>query len=102
MPANVEVSGYEIHMGVMDPNDGSVTPQNQAVVGTMIHGLFESAIVRSHLLSSLRARKGLPASPSKVPALDEYDRLADTLKQNLDLGLLFNIARHAQRVSQCA
>jgi adenosylcobyric acid synthase len=110
-----EISGYEIHMGrcaatggaenlfeIASRNgaqcrvrDGSVG-EGGAVVGTMIHGLFENASIREGLLDSLFRRKGVakPAASSSVPSRDaEYDRLADAVRAHIDVPLLRRIAR---------
>ena len=111
------ITGFEIHMGMLEPTgeagdvaapfeiirrngetvharDGAASA-NGAVVGTMIHGLFENACVRQALLSELRRRRGLPAAThSAVPTREaEYDRLAAAVRENIDLPQLFRIAR---------
>lgn len=108
-----EVSGYEIHMGRVerdagargvfvlasrngvpdDAVDGATSPDG-AVVGTMLHGLFENASVRRAVVAELRRRKGLAPVPARASAPregddgDEYDRLAATLRESIDLALL--------------
>jgi adenosylcobyric acid synthase len=112
-----ELTGYEIHMGMLEhvgeakapftittrngrqetAVDGAVDASG-AVVGTMLHGLFENASLRAGLLSHLRGRKGLaepattcaPAVPSK---LAEYDRLEAVLREHIDRDLLWRISR---------
>jgi adenosylcobyric acid synthase len=103
-----DVVGYEIHMGRVEraagePGAFAVHARNGApaddvdgarsadgaVVGTMIHGLFDNASVRRALLASLRAGKGIPAPPqTTAPAPDELDRLAQALRESIDLSLL--------------
>jgi adenosylcobyric acid synthase len=109
-----EISGYEIHMGVVERTGTATSPfeivsrngqpesvidgatdRTGAVVGTMLHGLFENTAVRSCLLKSLRVRKGLPdpASERSVPAKDaEYDRLAAAVRESVDVELLWRIS----------
>ncbi|MFH0810821.1 MAG: cobyric acid synthase [Pseudomonadota bacterium] len=104
------LSGYEIHMGVVERTRPCAIPfeirtrngreeqilegaidDTGAVVGTMIHGLFENDSVRNCLLAFLRKRKGLPdaASPRRIPAKEaEYDRLAAVVRAHLDYELL--------------
>lgn len=107
------LAGHEIHMGRVerlpgaacafviaerngfpaDDGDGAIS-SGGAVVGTMIHGLFENASVRKSLVAALRRKKGLPelAVGLDVPvAADEYDRLADVVRQHLDLDLLHRL-----------
>ena len=120
-PAGTEVTGYEIHMGQVTPDregspcapaftlasrngaatcapDGAVAGDGQ-VVGTLIHGLFESEPLRSAMLSSLRARKGAlappPPPPGAAPVLTkqgEFDRLAQVIRANMDCALLARFA----------
>ncbi len=107
-----EVLGYEIHMGRVervgeasgafaihqrngepaDQRDGAVSPDG-AVVGTMIHGLFENAGVRRALLSLLRRERGLSEPPLGAAAVneDEYDRLAEVLRTNVRTDLLHQL-----------
>jgi adenosylcobyric acid synthase len=106
-----EVSGYEIHMGSVTPTDsdapaftvisrngeyaryadGAVSSSGN-VVGTMLHGILEDASLRSAMLDELRQRKGLAASNGVIAARDaEYDRLAQTVRANVDMRALRNI-----------
>jgi adenosylcobyric acid synthase len=108
-----EATGYEIHMGRLERAEGSAGPfvihsrnaaatsdvdgavsPDGAVVGTMIHGLFDNADVRRVLLATLRRRKGLsPVDPATEPAppADEFDRLAAMLRERIDLSLLHRL-----------
>lgn len=108
----VEVEGYEIHMGETQGEgvapafrilerpmgegnrlEGSLSPDGK-VLGTYVHGLFDSAAFRSGFLSNLRRRKGFAAPPSaKVPNLDEhYDRLAEVVRSSLNMELVYRIS----------
>ncbi len=106
-----DLSGYEIHMGEVeaagaDPApafqilsrnaaplqapDGAVSPDGR-VVGTLIHGLFENDDLRAALLASLRRTRGLPAPAASTEKPDkqaEYDRLAASLREHVDMALL--------------
>ncbi len=108
-----ELTGYEIHMGRVErvggaraafaigsrsgraeaALDGAVSADG-AVVGTMIHGLFENDGLRRSLLAALRGRRGLPA-PAGATAIpsrhEEYDRLATAVEASLDRALLDRI-----------
>lgn len=104
--ADVRVEGYEIHMGRVEAIREDVSPfeitgrgghparvldgavdEHGAVVGTMIHGLFENDTLRLALLRELRRSKGLAAPPeSMLPSKpSEYDRLAGVLRESLDV-----------------
>ncbi|HMG54087.1 MAG TPA: cobyric acid synthase [Kofleriaceae bacterium] len=109
------VTGYEIHMGAVEPTrpappafaiasrnrsavdarDGAIGGGG-AVVGTMLHGLFENDALRAAMLAGLRARRGLAAPPAapRIPTRQaEYDRLEAAVRTSLDPALLWRIAR---------
>lgn len=109
------VTGYEIHMGTVAPvrpcpgafeiasrnghtaeaRDGAIGGGG-AIVGTMLHGVFENDGLRASTLAALRARRGLPApvGGSRVPTRHaEYDRLAAAVRDSLDPELLWRLAR---------
>jgi adenosylcobyric acid synthase len=115
--AGAELGGYEIHMGVVEAVAGAPGPleivarngepvavsdgaigAGGAVVGTMIHGLFEDDALRAGLLATLRHRRGVttPAPPTEGATAArerEYDRLAAAIAQHLDLDLLWRLVR---------
>ena len=105
-----DVFGYEIHMGRVErigeaPGAFSIHERNGypatdvdgatasggTITGTMIHGLFENAALRAALLGALRSERGLPAR-APVPHRDEFDRLADVIRENVRLDLLHRLA----------
>jgi adenosylcobyric acid synthase len=115
------VRGYEIHMGAVEPVgsaapafyilarngretsavDGAVSDDG-TVVGTMVHGLFTNDTVRDALVTTLRARRGLPPLADRAaapPHEAEYDRLADTVRAYLDVNALARLARLTQEPS---
>lgn len=88
--------GYEIHMGETVGPDGAPATFFSAgnVLGTYVHGLFDKKEPAAALVSLLRAVAGKPgaagAAPVRVQDLrqfrqSQYDRLADTLEQCLDI-----------------
>ncbi|MFC2060018.1 cobyric acid synthase [Chloroflexota bacterium] len=112
-----EVEGYEIHMGqTIGSNtspllsiiqkmageagyvDGAVAPGG-LTFGSYLHGLFDNANFRYAFLSKLRQRKGLfPVPRQSIPSRDQqYDRLADIIRQNLNLKLVYEICGLAAR-----
>jgi adenosylcobyric acid synthase len=108
--AAAQIAGYQIHMGRVERSggvpafvverrngaaeqelDGAVS-EDGAIIGTMIHGLFDNRSVRDTLLGTLRNRRGLSAPQvSPLPAVDQYDRLADVVRASIDTKLLTRI-----------
>ena len=98
------VEGYEIHMGQTETNgarpfcrfaDGSADGAVRGnIFGTYLHGLFDSGVLTVSLAEWLAQRKGI--SISACPPHDraayrqrQYDLLADTVRQSLDLGAIY-------------
>ncbi len=102
--------GYEIHMGQTDYRsadhpvyvrttgqwEGAVSDEGN-VFGTYLHGIFDNFTWSNKLLNSLRRRRGLPERSSTLPGTyrefkeKEYDRLADTVRENLDMDHVYRI-----------
>ncbi len=99
-----KIAAYEIHMGrvrlqpgveplfhITSRNQRSVTEgegavdQGKAVVGTLLHGLFENDSVRSALFSYLGRKKGIRITAKAFSKDAEYDRLADWVGENLNM-----------------
>jgi adenosylcobyric acid synthase len=107
---NAPVSGYEIHAGVTtgpglqrpvaylnERHDGAMSDDG-LVLGTYLHGLFETGTARDALL-----RWAGLARPS---AMDYFqlreaaiDRLADAVEDNLDLRFIFDLIGLSATVS---
>ena len=107
----VQVEGYEIHMGRTelaegaDANELSVPAerileepviQSGNVYGSYIHGIFDSQACGQAVVSSLLAAKGL--DESAIEAVDmraykeaQYDKLADAVRNSLDMDLIYRI-----------
>ena len=63
------------------------------VLGTYIHGLFDSPDVVERIIGNVAKRHGL-LMPS-VPHFSmeaEFDRLADVVRANLDMDLIYSLA----------
>ncbi len=107
---DIKVIGYEIHMGqtrnwncppvfqVMETPqgkagyfDGAVS-SNGLVFGTYIHGLFHNTDFVHRLLNKLRQLRGLPTTSIRpVNRQQAYDKLAEIIRQNLDMSQVYNI-----------
>lgn len=113
---NIEVTGYEIHMGQTyrapevpaafrlwrenDPEtevmDGAVSP-NGLVWGTYLHGLFDADGFRRIFLNQLRNTRGLaPIEPQfyfHQSRQTAYDSLAEAVRANLDMASVYKIMK---------
>jgi adenosylcobyric acid synthase len=100
--AEVPVSGYELHIGTTrrrgtapfarlsrQPSgeivvDGAVSSDG-LVVGTYLHGLFDTKDVRSNLLDALARRRG--AAPAiRSLSSDRYAALSSWFRASVDVG----------------
>ncbi len=86
--------GYEIHMGVTDTQAAVVSEGD--VYGTYLHGFFDREEITKAVAEALFRKKGL--DPSHVQAFDiasykeeQYDKLAEALRQALDLERVYRI-----------
>ena len=103
--AGAALTGYEIHMGKTETDappfcrfengdtDGAVCG---AVFGTYLHGLFDSGKPVDRLAQYLAARKGITVSNAPVETRAayrnrQYDLLADTVRQSLDMPRIYEI-----------
>jgi adenosylcobyric acid synthase len=108
--AGVEGEGYEIHMGETRPVEGACPAPAQylrdgddlvragtvsgdgLVMGTYVHGLFDSEEVRRVLLGNVASIHGLPEPDVRAFSLDaELDRLADGVRAHLDMPLIYGL-----------
>lgn len=106
------VAGYEIHHGrvrlgphahpwiFLDDGPEPAEPEGAAdpggrVLGTTLHGLFESDDLRASLLVEVARRRGkrfLPAGTRFAAArVAQFDRLADALETHVDLDRLTHL-----------
>ena len=105
--SGIELEGYEIHMGETVLPDGSkplaVLDNGHSdgcaagnVLGSYLHGFFDSAECRKAVLSTLCGRKGI--DPAELAVFDykaykekQYDILADGVRSNLDMKMIYRI-----------
>ena len=114
---DIAVSGYEIHMGKTDLNEGSkpfvkiekrldeevyiydgCISEDGKVFGTYLHGIFDDIKFTRSFLNSIRREKGLDSVESKVNSFEEfknkeYDKLAEHLRKHLDMEKIYEILR---------
>ena len=103
------VEGYEIHMGTTELLDGGPVCElagdsgtildgcwKDNVYGSYLHGIFDTKECASALASALFEAKGLDASD--VQAVDmkaykeeQYDKLAQAMRDNMDMDLVYRI-----------
>lgn len=97
--SDIEISGYEIHMGVsVTSGEKRCMPVITAgnVLGTYIHGIFDTPEFTERLLQIVYDRKGLGKEAPRVEAAavhqeKELNRLADVLRESLDWELIYGI-----------
>lgn len=109
--SGLPVEGYEIHMGETKPEGKSVSFSTVSVpgcgqktdgccagnlYGTYLHGLFESGEIAASFACALLESKGY--NPGEVQAMDvsqlrerEYDKLANLLRESLDMREIYRI-----------
>ncbi|MBO6061950.1 MAG: cobyric acid synthase CobQ, partial [Clostridia bacterium] len=88
--------GYEIHMG----RSGALAPviNRGAVYGSYVHGIFDAKGIAEEILRALCERKG--AEFEELGSFDptayreaQYDKLADAVREGLDMELVYRIVR---------
>ena len=112
--SGVVFSGYEIHMGQSVGTEGtepltSIHDTNvpdaekkaegaigENVYGTYVHGIFDSMDVVNAVVCALAERKGI--DPEGLAQVDyaayketQYDKMADILRQHLDMDAIYRI-----------
>lgn len=104
------IEGYEIHMGetvrdaaalpfsTLTRADGTTVSdgcQVENVYGTYLHGVFDAPGVALGLAQALAVRKGVSLDDAACDIAtykeQEYDRLADAVRQALDMDLIYRI-----------
>jgi adenosylcobyric acid synthase len=109
---DLEIAGYEIHMGrtqlpngavpmlrvtargedAADDFDGVIAADGW-IAGTYFHGLFDDNALRRTLLANLAARRGLARVAAGTPfdRAAMYDRLAAMVRAHLDMDAIYQI-----------
>ena len=106
LESGLAVHGYEIHHGQTDSSelgplvekqDGSFDGSTSAggkIWGTYLHGIFDADEFRRWFIDRLRRRRGLSAigeARSKYDLEPALDRLADAVRQSLDMNRIYKI-----------
>ncbi|MBZ4645465.1 MAG: cobyric acid synthase [Clostridia bacterium] len=112
-----DIDGYEIHMGISEQGRGCIPLieiykrlDNEVMVadgfcnsqgnvfGTYIHGIFDNTDFLRGLLNNVRKLKGLERIDGKQMSFKEfkereYDRLAQIVRENLDMEKIYAIIK---------
>ncbi len=106
------LDGYEIHSGENTFGPGcvpflylngraepdGVTNAQGNVLGSYLHGIFDTGAFWRAVVNHLRAEKGLDANTGDVLTITqfrdrEFDRMATIVRQNLDMDAVYKIIR---------
>lgn len=106
------LDGYEIHSGTnafgsecipflrlngREEIDGVINRHGN-VIGSYLHGLFDTGAFWRAILNHVRAQKGMTENRGEVLTIEEFrnrefDRLACVVRQNLDMDAVYRIIR---------
>ena len=96
--------GYEIHMGksaysTASEEQGACADRN--VYGSYIHGIFDTAEAARVIVDYIADKKGIDVNDSTIVSYKsfkekQYDRLADTLREYLDMDAVYGMLREAR------
>jgi len=112
--SGIEVSGYEIHHGRTRVLQGcspvfriterqgqktedfdGVSSEDGRIWGTYMHGVFDADTFRRSFLNKIRLKKNWQPLASTAFNLDrEFNKLADLIRENIDMAALYKIMRH--------
>ena len=86
-----------LHLNGRDQIDGVTNPQGN-VIGSYLHGIFDTGAFWRALVNRIRLQKGLDASNAEILTIQqfrdrEFDRLAAIVRQNLDMDSVYRILR---------
>lgn len=86
--------GYEIHQGQSTAQEAIV--QQNGCIGTYLHGFLDNAPVIEHLLQGRVKSEGVKSEKLKVKSYaefkeEQYNRLADHVRQYVDIPRLYEI-----------
>ena len=95
--------GYEIHMGITGRNkkEAVLDYSRENVYGTYVHGIFDEGGIAGAVIEKLAEKKGLsmkldsPLGRAEYKER-EYDRLAQVLRENMDMKRIYGMLREAK------
>lgn len=97
--SNTSITGYEIHMGISSTNQAytqlteleslMIMDESQKMIGTYLHGIFESATVTTAILKELTG-KTVNASEYAEQKEKDLNRLADLMEEHLDVDAMLS------------
>ncbi len=107
---NLEVEGYEIHMGVtkslgdawplIELSDGRIDGfRNEAgtVWGSYLHGIFDNEHLLFGLIHTIMKEKGINPSDNHLSIAQykeiQYNKLADLIRENVDMDYIYELLR---------
>ena len=91
----ISYEGYEIHMGRSQETLNPVTECGN-VYGSYIHGIFDAPGITDAILKALCRQKGIDFNAlgtfdMKAYKEQQYDKLADAVREGLDMDLVYKI-----------
>lgn len=104
----IEIKGYEIHQGYSYPTSEEINTVDcifedeklkgavkDNIIGTYIHGIFDNSEFTNYFLNKVRKLKGLDNIEENFSFSEyknrEYDKLAQVLRENLDMEKIYDI-----------
>jgi adenosylcobyric acid synthase len=107
--SDIEYVGYEIHMGqtyvddienIKNKNIDILSDGDKNVYGTYLHGIFDKGDIASTIVKSLAEKKGISLIDTNVEDYQsfkekQYDKLADTLREYLDMDKIYGMLKDA-------
>ena len=94
--SGLEYKGYEMHMGTSDTEKNILSSGN--IYGTYIHGIFDREEISKAVAESLMREKGIDESELTTFDVEsykqtQYDKLADYVREALDIEYIYSILR---------